>query len=282
MRPGVISGSSTPVRELEPSAGSGAVAPRWRGLTPLRELTGLTGDHREAVHRTNVRIREHDARAYASYLDDYLAGARRCRTPEELRAYGKPADAEAGLERGATRGEKADLDIGGVFGRSAGALHRANRQLGELILRLERRPVPLDVFFDASLTAKVQLGGRSYGGTLSARGGVAPQLGAPGVTLEPGRVEIGADAGLVGGKATFAGGRLESVEVAARAAPGVRAFTKQSRGAVEAGVAVGGKTGGKGGAPALHVEGKVSAGVTVLTAEVARWALSPRSFWDEQ
>ncbi len=283
MRSGFVSGSSSPVHQLDPPAAAGRpVAPKWRGLTPVRDLTGLTGEQRAATHRTNVRIRELDARDYATYLDDYLAGARRCRTASELRAYGRPADAEAGLEDGATFAEKQDLDVFGVFGRSVGALYRTNRELGDMILRHERRPVPLDVFFDASLTAKVEVGGRTYGGTASVRGGVAPQIGAGGVTVEPGRVEVGADAGLVGAKAAFAGGRLDAVEVTVRAAPGVRASTKQSRAAVEAGIAVGGKAGGRGGAPALHVEAKASAGVTLVTADAVRWALSPKSFWDER
>jgi hypothetical protein len=224
-----------------------------------------------------VRIREADARAYAAYLEQYGAGALRCRTADELRAYGPPAGPAAGLELGSTLSE--DLDLQHAYDRQQHAWLSTMKDVGEHVLRLERRPVPLDVFFDASVTAKVQVGGRGYGGTLSARGGVAPQLGAAGVTLEPGRVEVGADGGVAGAKAAFAAGRLESVEVAARAAPGVRAFTRQSRSAVEAGLAVGGKAGGKGGGPGVHVEARASVGVNVLTVETARWALSSRSFW---
>jgi hypothetical protein len=280
VRAGFISGSISSVASgAEPAARTrsrGPTAPAWRGLTPLHDLTGLTGSQRADAHRTNLRISERDERAYEEYVEAYVDGALRCRTSDELRAYGPLEPAGQAYEPGATLDERTTF-FRKVIDRRITDWHAGATKLGDHILRLERHPVPLDVFFDASVSAKVEMGGRTYGGTASARGGVAPQLGAAGVTVEPGRTEIGADAGLVGAKAAFAAGRLDSVEVTARAAPGVRAFARQSRGAVEAGVAVGGKLGGKGGAPALHVEGRASVGATLLTAETVRFALS--DFW---
>lgn len=276
MRIGFI--SPFPSAASEPAASPDRpVAPRWPGAAEVRSLEGLSGEYRARVHQMNVRVREAGAREYGGYLEAYLEGARRCRTADELRAYGPPANADPGLEPCATSSEDADLQH--AYGLQLYELGRANRELADLILDLERRPVPLRVFFDAALTAKVELGGRSYGGAVSARGGATPQVGAGGVTVEPGRVELGADAGVAGVKAAFARGRLESVEVSVRAAPGVRAFAKQSRGAIEQGVALGGKAGGKDGGPALHLEARASAVVTTLTPEVARWALSNKSFW---
>ncbi len=283
MRTSFVSGSPSPlfggVETQGHRVSDGPVAPVWRGLTPLHDLTGLTGEQRANVHRMNLRVSDLDGRAYASYVEQYVQGARRCRTVDELRAYGPLQQAAQDYEPGATLSER-EAFFRRVIDRRTTDLSAGLREAGDLILRLEGRPVPLDVFFDASVTAKVEMGGRTYGGTLSARGDVTPQVGAAGVTLERGRTEIGADAGLMGAKLAFAGGRLESAEISARAAPGVRAFTKQSRGAVEAGVAIGGKAGGKGGRPALHVEGKASVGVNLLTADVVRRALSRKSFWD--
>jgi hypothetical protein len=226
----------------------------------------------------SVQIREANAREYAQYLEQYRDGALRCRTSDELRAYGPAAKPDAGLEAGATLAE--DGELLRPFESQRHEWLATLKDVGEHLFKLERRPVPLDVFFDAALTAKVEVGGRTYGGTVSARGDVTPQVGAAGVTLEPGRTEVGADVGVAGVKAAFARGALESVEVTARAAPGVRAFAKQSRGAVEHGIAIGGKVGGKDGAPAVHVEGRASVGVTLVTADTVRWALSNKSFWN--
>jgi hypothetical protein len=262
-----------------PRPAGGPVAPPWPGLSQLRDLTGLTGQYRADVHRRNVRIREADAREYARYLETYLAGARRCRTARELRAYGEAARPDAGLERGARLSEHEDLNR--PFQQQRSAHLKASRAVADIQLRLDGRPVPLDVFFDASLAARIDVGGRTLGGALSARGGAVPEAGLAGVTVQPGRIETGVDAGVAGVKTSFARGRVESVEVSVRAAPGVRAFAKQSAGAVEHGLAVGGTVGGKEGAPAVRVEARGSIGVTLLTPEVVQRALSPKSWWDE-
>jgi hypothetical protein len=275
-------GAATPVAVSSHAPGGGPAAPAWRGLSPLRDLTGLAGADRAAAHRANVRVRDGDAAAYAQYLEAWLDGARRCRTAAELRAYGRPAAPSAGLERGATLAEDRDLDIAGSYGRQVHASLAAHGALSELILRLERRPVPLDAFFDAALTVRVESGGRAWGGTVSSRGGAVAEAGSRAVTVQPGRTEVGVDAGIAAARAALSGGRLDAVEVSVPALPGVRAFSRLSRGAVEQGMAVGGAVGGTGGAPGVRVEARASVGVTLLTAEVARWALSRRSFWDGQ
>lgn len=262
-------------------------APVWGGLTRVDALTGLAGDARERVHENNLRIRWADAERYAAYLKDYLRGALACRTSAELRAYGKPAGVESDLEEGRTQREEWDFN-GGPRDRMVSSLLAANEELGGHILRLENEPVPLEAFFELSLTARGQIAGRALGGRLSTRTGaeVEGAVRAGGASLTAGgsgRVAVGFDAGIAGMEATLEQGRVESVEVKARPALGIGFAVKRSTGSAEVALVAGGKIGGKApGAPGLEIEARAAAGVNLLTAEAVRRAISSRSFWDEK
>lgn len=261
--------------------------PSWGGLTRIDPLAGLAGAARQRVHENNLRVRGADAERYAAYLEAYLPGALACRTPAELRAYGKPAAPEAGLEPGASLEEQMDFN-NGPWDDMGEALFDTNEALGGHIQRLEGRPVPLEVFFDLSLTAKAQVGRSLVGGTLSSRGGAAASAGARagGASLSatgPASRTVGLDAGVAGAEVTLSGGRVESVEVKVRPLSLLAVHTKRAAGTMEAALSLGGKVSGKEpGAPALELEARAGLGVNLLTPETVRRAISSRSFWDEK
>ncbi len=258
--------------------------PSWGGLTRIDPLSGLAGEARERVHQNNLRVREGDAERYASYVEDYLRGARSWRTPEDILAYGPPATPGSGREDGATM--KDDLDIESWYFNPALRAYRAcTAEISDLIARVEGRPVPLTAYFEASVTAKVEAGGRSFGGSWSSRGGASPRIGlsAGGASVDAlgqGRTALGVDAGALGVKATLAGGQVESVEVKARALPGVAVHAKRSASAVEHSLSVGGQVGSGSGGPAIRVEGRIGIGVNLVSAELIRQALSSKTYWD--
>jgi len=219
---------------------------------------------------------------YEAHLERYLEGARRCRTPDELRTYGPPEIAEEGLEPDGTKPEREEMARGPSWALKS-RLRHANVELGDLVLRLERRPVPLDVFFDVSIAASVQAGARSIGGSLSARGGGAVEAGAGGVaggTAGQGRHEVGIEAGLAGAKATFAGGRMVGAEVSVRPVPGVTVHAKRTRGTIEHGLSVAATMGGQNGKPGVKLEARATVGLNLTTAEFVHRGLY-RSFFDE-
>lgn len=264
-----------------PSA-PGRGAPAWDGLSPVGFLEGLSPAARRRVHDANVRTLWRDVDRYEAYLERYLEGARRCRTVEELRAYGPPALAGEGLEPDGTKAERMETAEGPSHALRV-RLQHAYRDLADVVLRLERRPVPLDVFFDLSLTARVESKGRSYGGTVSARGGAALDGGAGAVSgsVASGRREVGVEAGPVGAKATFVDGKLAGAEVSVRPVPGVAVHSKRTLGGIEHGLSVGKTFGGAGGAPAVKVEARATVGVNLLGAGVVLDALG-RDFWREK
>ncbi len=257
-------------------------APAWDGLTPPGRLEGLSGRARERVHDANVRTLWRDVDRYEAYLERYLEGARRCRTTSELRAYGPPAVAGDGLEQDGTKAERAET-AGGPSHALHVRLRQAYGELADVVLRLERRPVPLDVFFDLSLTARLEAKGRSYGGTVSARGGAALEGGAGAVSgsVASGRREVGVEAGPVGAKATFVDGKLAGAEVSVRPVPGVAVHAKRTLGGIEHGLSAGKTFGGAGGKPAVNVEVRGTVGVNLLGAGVVRDAFW-RDFWREK
>lgn len=257
-------------------------APAWEGLTPPGRLEGLSLRARERVHSANVRTLWRDVDRYEAYLDRYLEGARRCRTAEELRAYGPPEAAADGLEPDGTKAERVETARGPSHALHVRLLH-AYGELADVVLRLERRPVPLDVFFDVSLTARVEAKGRSYGGTFSARGGAALEASAGAVSGSAGggRRELGIEAGPVGAKATFVDGGLAAAEVSVRPVPGVAVHAKRTLGGIEHGLSAGKTFGGAGGTPAVKVEVRATVGVNLLPADVARDAIG-RDFWRER
>lgn len=278
--------SPAPLRE--PTPGRAALtpsgAPVWEGLSTIDRLEGLSPEARKRVHERNGRTRWRDVERYEDYLDRYLEGARRCRTTRELRAYGRPEIAEEGLEPDGTPAERLEF-AGGPSQALKSRLEHAYREIGDLVLRLERRPVPLDVFFDVSATARAEIAGRSFGGTLSARGGgtVEGSLGGVVGSAAAGRRhEAGLDAGVAGVKASFVDGRIVGAEVSFPAAPGVTVHAKRTRGAVEHGISVGTRLGGAVGRPGVRVEARASLGVNLTTAEFIHRAIYGRSVFDEE
>jgi hypothetical protein len=273
----IVAGDSEPPRPK---------APAWGGFTRLDSLEGLTGEARRRVHENNLRIRYGDSERYEAYVEEYLRGARLCRSAAELGAYGAHAVPEQGGERGSTALEETEL-FDGPFRPMSRVWFAASKEVGDLRLRLEGKTVPLDVTFDVSATAKVQYGVRAFGGTWSAHGGAEPVVGAGAggvavVVKGNGQSEVGFDAVVAGAKVTLSGHGVEGVEVKARVLPGVSIYARKTAAGVQHSLAVGGRLGGANGSPNVQLEARASIGVNLLTPELVREALFGKSFWEKK
>ena len=128
------------------------VAPEWGGNTRTDPLDGLSGEARRRVHENNLRIREGDAERYEAYVKEYLRGARLCRTAAELRAYGKHAWPDRDDEPGSTIDERIAF-YKGPWRTMEDTWYAATKEVSGIRLRLQGKPVPLDVSVDVSATA---------------------------------------------------------------------------------------------------------------------------------
>ncbi len=233
---------------VAPVSAPPATAPKPPILRPLYDLQGRTGPERARAHQANVRIRWGDADAYGRHWKAYLEGARRCATSAELRAYGRPAKPQSGLEASSTVAEDADLDR--PWQRQLSTYLHGCDELSQLIARLEGRPVPLEAWFEADLAATVHLGGRHAGfaigredghTTASIRGGGANDAAADIRTRD--RIEVAREVRLPGVVAMRVDERPGRLEIdAARIGPGAAYVATDGR-SVAAGLKVGAHAG---------------------------------------
>lgn len=215
-----------------------------------------------------------DPSRYERYLADYLEGARRCRTPAELRAYGRPADC-----RGFHDGER---EMGAAYRRAHDAYDRTCRAVSDDIDRVEGRRSPFSFRLAVDVEAVLSFFGGEAGFSRKAGEGFGWRAGtSSSVRTRGGEIEHSASAaGATAGLSRQPGGRVESIEVAIPAFGPVSSYGVLRRDALEVGLAAGGSLGGED-AP-VRLEGHVRAGIDValVTPGFVARAIAPGSWFD--
>jgi hypothetical protein len=264
---------------LPPSAPAPPKPPAWEGLRPLYSLEGRPPDDRARAHAANVRIREGDADRYASYLERFLEGARRCRTAEELRAYGRPAIPTADHPPGATQAEDDALDF--AHRRAFRAYERECRERSGLMAHLEGRAAPLEVTVEAQVSAALASGGRRVGGfdaslegdgmCMSATAGRGTSTAR--ATSKSDRIEVAPAISTPVGAATLGrNGKLDRLEVTPMPGQAVGPYLATTGESVSVGLK-GGSRIERGGLEA-SLQAKLGLRLQLLDAETVRLALT--------
>jgi hypothetical protein len=215
-----------------------------------------------------------DPSRYERYLADYLEGARRCRTPAELRAYGRPADC-SGFHRSAP-------ELEATFERAFDAYRDACEAVSDEIDRVEGRRRPFSFRLSVDVEAVLRFFDVEAGVSKRARedftwraGPSAAVVGQRGEVERSVRVPVGA-----AGITQRPDGRVESFQVEVSAAGAVSAYGVLRRDTLEAGLGSGVSLGGED--DPVRLEGRVRVGVdaALVTPDFVARAIAPGSWFD--
>lgn len=145
--------------------GGGPLPPTVPPPFPKYDLTHFKDpERREAALDENVRrYVEEDARGYGAYVDRYVEGLNRCRTPEEVRAYGRPESPRTPDTRGATPEESVRLEAG--YRKMQGDLMRASSALATREFADRGIPIPGKVSVEVEGKVQVAALGRKAAAT---------------------------------------------------------------------------------------------------------------------
>lgn len=249
---------------VQAGAAGGGTEPAGPPEAPrLYDVSRFTGADRERAHRANLALHARYAEAYAAYAAGHAEAAGRCGSVEELRRLGPVAVPDRTVPAGLAADQL--VELGRAHGETLHALLAANRTVADAIHRLERRPMPLEVFFTLQATVEGRLGARGASAGLGLDGftleqdwaGATRGVSLPGLEVEPveggpARVEV-----TVGLGWSASDGR--SVEA------GLRAGKALTAGSVE-----------------LEAELRAGAGVRLLDPATVRLALSRDGWWGER
>jgi hypothetical protein len=250
----------------------GSIDVVWNGFRPLTSLEGLSGEQRAEAHRQNVARRKADLADYERFFDRFVADGRRCRTLDEIIAFGRPKLPDFPWERGGTMRENGDL--ASIHQRIQAATREALFDITKIRADIEKRRMPLDVQLEASVGVKAVVGGRSIGSEKSLTDdSTTGSYGAGPVTEKCRQDAAGKESCVTNVAGMSVSNRgVESLE--ATAGP---TYLRASRETVALGVRAGPKI--SIGALSLRAEAKVGANVKLLDAETVRRALSNEDFW---
>ncbi len=266
---------------LVPSCSVGPLPPTPIAERPIFEFRPELNPRSE-THRINLANRRLDLADYERYVDRWVAGLERCRTPEEVAEYGPAEPPPTRTPWGTSPAEQQDYDR---IGHHADVLYR--RSFGskaDAELRAAGLAVPLSVELSASAQVGVAAGDRQIA--------VGASIGPSGVTVDATfgstvqRIttsagpstpfSAGRQVGVPGATVTTSGGeRLDRLELEAFPSAPASPFVASDGRSVELGVRAGRDL--NEGPVRVAVEGRASVKVNLLSRDVAYWALTHRS-----